>query len=170
MHAAARLLRGVEGSCASSIRNAAGAAVRRLPRAAAVALITSATLAACGPTGPQLTEERVRSVAENMATAWSDCDHVAFSRDWTDELRSQSGPGSPLDVAAWTTWCEAHVLISGEFVSVESLDFTPAGGTDTERWNVTIAFENETDVLTLVLRREDGRVDHFNEFFGQTLN
>lgn len=126
-----------------------------------LAVIASVALVACGPTGPQLTEEHVRSVAENMATAWSDCDYVAFSRDWVDLIKDQ------VDVPAWTSECQANVESSGRFVSIESVEFVPAGESDTERWNVTIAFENETDVLTLVLRADDGRIDHFNEFFGE---
>jgi hypothetical protein len=114
-------------------------ASRRRLTPLAVALFIAVMSVACGQSTSDITspvtEEQVVAMAENALEAFNRGDYAAWSKDWSDTMKSA------IDESAFLTFREQYRAVLGDFVSIEETTGAPGESSGTYRWTFDIVFE-----------------------------
>jgi len=112
------------------------------PRLRGIAALLSGAvlLAACGgssdPVASPISEDQAIEMAENALQAFNDGDYAAWSRDWSETMKSA------IDEEAFLAFRDQFHAQLGDYTAVTNV--TGAQGSDrgTYRWTYDIQFEN----------------------------
>lgn len=107
-----------------------------------VLLIVAVLASACGGSAPEgeavsvLSQEEATAIVENAMQGLADGDYAAWSRDWSEAMKSAIPEKAFLDYRSQLT------AQYGQFVSVESVTVEPAKKQGYVRWAAVCNFEN----------------------------
>ena len=120
-------------------------------------VIVSLSLAACGASAdagaapsPSVDEATAVEMARNALEGFNARDYVAWSRDWSDTLRSA------IDESAFLAFHDQAVAQLGAYVAIEDAVLTSVKP-GTHRWVFTVRFDRAT--ATLSFGFVDGRTE-----------
>jgi hypothetical protein len=107
-----------------------------------VLLIVAVLVSACGGSAPEgeatsvLSQEEAAAIVENAMQGLADGDYAAWSRDWSDTMKSAIPEKAFLDYRSQVT------AQYGQFVSIESVTVEPGKKQGYVRWAAICNFEN----------------------------
>jgi hypothetical protein len=107
-----------------------------------VVLIVAVLASACGGSAPEgeatsvLSQEEAAAIVENAMQGLADGDYAAWSRDWSDTMKSAIPEKAFLDYRSQVT------AQYGQFVSIESVTVEPGRKQGYVRWAAICNFEN----------------------------
>jgi hypothetical protein len=107
-----------------------------------VLLLVALLASACGGSAPQgeavsvLSQEEAAAIVENAMQGLADGDYTAWSRDWSDTMKSAIPEKAFLDYRSQVT------AQYGQFVSIESVTVEPGRKQGYVRWAAICNFEN----------------------------
>jgi hypothetical protein len=107
-----------------------------------VLLLVVVLASACGGSTPQgeavsvLSQEEATAIVENAMQGLADGDYTAWSRDWSDTMKSAIPEKAFLDYRSQVT------AQYGQFVSIESVTVEPGKKQGYVRWAAVCNFEN----------------------------
>lgn len=107
-----------------------------------VLLIVAILASACGGFAPEgeatsvLSQEEATAIVENAIQGLADGDYAAWSRDWSDTMKSAIPEKAFLDYRSQVT------AQYGQFVSIESVAVEPGRKQGYVRWAAVCNFEN----------------------------
>lgn len=107
-----------------------------------ILLIVAVIASACGSSAPQgeavsvLSQEEATAIVENAMQGLADGDYAAWSRDWSEAMKSAIPEKAFLDYRNQLT------AQYGQFVSIESVTVEPGKKQGYIRWAAVCNFEN----------------------------
>lgn len=107
-----------------------------------VLLIVAVLASACGGSAPEgeavsvLSQEEATAIVENAMQGLADGDYAAWSRDWSDTMKSAIPEEAFLEYRSQVT------AQYGQFVSIESVTVEPGKKQGYVRWAAVCNFEN----------------------------
>lgn len=107
-----------------------------------VLLIVAMLASACGGSAPEgeavsiLSQEEATAIVENAMQGLADGDYAAWSRDWSDTMKSAIPEKAFLDYRSQVT------AQYGQFASIESVTVEPGKKQGYIRWAAICNFEN----------------------------
>ena len=117
-------------------------------RRSAMAVLIVVLLSACGTAAPSspVTEDEARDMAENMLAAYNDGDYEAWSRDWSDAMKSAIGAD------AFQSFRDGTMASAGAFERIESVESRPGNNPGVTRWEFVTQFENGPMVFMIAFQ------------------
>ena len=109
-------------------------------RPMAAILSAALLLVACGPAsapiGSPITEEQATEMAENALQAFNDRDYTAWSRDWSETMKSAIGED------AFFAFRDQYHGQLGNWIAITNVSGGPGADERTYRWTYDLDFEN----------------------------
>ena len=94
---------------------------------------------------PVVSQNDARSMAENMLQAYNSGDYGAWSRDWSDEMKTA------IDQATFEGFRNQTFPVTGEFLEIKNVELKPGEqDPDVARYEFRAAFESDDDVLFMI--------------------
>lgn len=113
--------------------------VWRLSSLAVLALIAGIASGCDGEATPvesPVSEEEAMAIAENALAAFNSGDYAAWSRDWSETMRTA------IDEAAFQSFRDQYHEELGDFVSIRDATGAPGNDAGTYRWTYDVEFQN----------------------------